>query len=122
MAAALASCLYGIKKGLKLETPATKGNGYEDYSNGALPKNLWESSQKMKQSKIAKELFGDDFVDHFTKTREWEWREFSKEVTDWETKRYFEIFNNLIISDYILSKSLNFKSKYKFIWEKKLNF
>jgi glutamine synthetase len=91
MAAALASGLYGIKKGLKLETPATKGNGYEDYSNGALPKNLWESSQKMKQSKIAKELFGDDFVDHFTKTREWEWREFSKEVTDWETKRYFEI-------------------------------
>ena len=91
MAAALASGLYGIKKGLKLETPATKGNGYEDYSNGALPKNLWESSQKMKQSKIAKELFGDDFVDHFIKTREWECREFSKEVTDWETKRYFEI-------------------------------
>ena len=91
MTAALSSGLYGIKKGLKLETPATKGNGYEDYSNGSLPKNLWESSQKMKQSKIAKELFGDDFVDHFTKTREWEWKEFSKEVTDWETKRYFEI-------------------------------
>ena len=91
MAAALASGLYGIKKGLKLETPATEGNGYEDYSNRSLPKNLWESSQKMKQSKIAKELFGNDFVDHFTKTREWEWREFSKEVTDWETKRYFEI-------------------------------
>lgn len=91
MAAALASGLYGIKKGLKLEIPATKGNGYEDYSNGSLPKNLWESSQKMKQSKIAKELLGADFVDHFIKTREWEWREFSKEVTDWETKRYFEI-------------------------------
>ena len=91
MAAALASGLYGIKKGLKLVTPATEGNGYEDYSNRSLPKNLWESSQKMKQSKIASELFGNDFVDHFTKTREWEWREFSKEVTDWETKRYFEI-------------------------------
>jgi glutamine synthetase len=91
MAAALGSGLYGIKKGLKLETPSTKGNGYENNSNEPLAKNLWESSQKMKQSKIAKELFGDDFVDHFTKTREWEWREFSKEVTDWETKRYFEI-------------------------------
>ena len=91
MAATLASGLYGIKKGLKLVTPATEGNGYEDYSNRSLPKNLWESSQKMKQSKIASELFGNDFVDHFTKTREWEWREFSKEVTDWETKRYFEI-------------------------------
>jgi glutamine synthetase len=91
MAAALGSGLFGIKKGLKLETPSTKGNGYGNNSNEPLAKNLWESSQKMKQSKIAKELFGDDFVDHFTKTREWEWREFSKEVTDWETKRYFEI-------------------------------
>ena len=33
-------------------------------------------------------------------------------------EKYFKLFNNLIISDYILSKSLNFKSKYKFIWEK----
>jgi glycosyltransferase involved in cell wall biosynthesis len=33
-------------------------------------------------------------------------------------QKYFKLFNNLIISDYILSKSLNFKSKYKFIWEK----
>ena len=33
-------------------------------------------------------------------------------------QKYFKLFNNLIISDYILSKSLNFKSKYKFAWEK----
>ena len=33
-------------------------------------------------------------------------------------QKYYKLFNNLIISDYILSKSLNFKSKYKFIWEK----
>ena len=33
-------------------------------------------------------------------------------------QKYFKLFNNLIVSDYILSKSLNFKSKYKFIWEK----
>ena len=91
LAAALASGLYGIAKGLKLDTPATKGNGYEDYSNGSLPENLWDASQKMKNSDIAKELFGEDFVDHFTKTRDWEWRAFSKQVTDWETKRYFEV-------------------------------
>lgn len=32
--------------------------------------------------------------------------------------KYFKLFNNLIISDYILSKSLNFKSKFKFVWDK----
>jgi glutamine synthetase len=40
---------------------------------------------------VAKELFGDKFVEHFTGTREWEWRQYSKAVTDWELKRYFEI-------------------------------
>jgi glutamine synthetase len=56
-----------------------------------LPRNLWDATQAMKNSDIANELFGADFVAHFTATREWEWREFSKAVTDWETKRYFEI-------------------------------
>jgi glutamine synthetase len=45
----------------------------------------------MKNSKIAKELFGESFVDHFTQTREWEWKQHLKAVTDWEYRRYFEI-------------------------------
>ncbi|HKZ68062.1 MAG TPA: glutamine synthetase family protein [Chitinophagaceae bacterium] len=91
MAACLASGLYGIKNKLKLKTPATKGSGYADTKNGTLPKNLWEATQNMKESALAKELFGETFVAHFTSTREWEWRQFSKVVTDWELKRYFEI-------------------------------
>ncbi|HRH47925.1 MAG TPA: glutamine synthetase family protein [Panacibacter sp.] len=91
MAACLASGLYGVKNKLKLKTPATIGNGYADLRNGTLPKNLWDATQNMKESPIAKELFGEAFVDHFTATREWEWRQFSKVVTDWELKRYLEI-------------------------------
>jgi glutamine synthetase len=45
----------------------------------------------MKISPLAKELFGDEFVDHFVGTREWECRQYAKAVTDWELKRYFEI-------------------------------
>jgi glutamine synthetase len=91
MAACLASGLYGIRNKMKLEIPATKGNGYADTKNGRLPQNLWDATQAMKGSAIARELFGDTFTDHFTGTREWEWRQFSKVVTDWELKRYFEI-------------------------------
>ena len=91
MAACLAAGLYGINNKLKLKTPATVGNGYADTKNGTLPKNLWEATQSMKASPIAKELFGPAFVDHFTATREWEWKQFSKVVTDWELKRYLEI-------------------------------
>lgn len=91
MAACLASGLYGIRKKLKLKTPATTGSGYADAKNGTLPRNLWEATQAMKESELARELFGENFVDHFSATREWEWKQYAKAVTDWELKRYFEI-------------------------------
>ncbi|KAA9041081.1 glutamine synthetase [Ginsengibacter hankyongi] len=91
MAASLASGLYGIKNKLKLKQPATVGNGYKDYSNGTLPKTLDEATKMMKQSEVANEILGEKFVEHFVQTREWEWRQHLKAVTDWEYKRYFEI-------------------------------
>jgi glutamine synthetase len=91
MAGALASGLYGVKKKLKLKQPATTGNGYKDFSNGILPGNLFEATQAMKTSAVAKEILGEKFVAHFTQTREWEWRQHLKAVTDWEYRRYFEI-------------------------------
>ena len=91
MAGCLAAGLYGIKNKLKLKQPATVGNGYKDYSNGTLPSTLIEATQQMKTSKLAKALFGEIFVEHFAQTREWEWRQHLKAVTDWEYKRYFEI-------------------------------
>jgi glutamine synthetase len=91
IAACLASGLYGIQKGLKLEQPETKGNGYADLKYGKLPANLWEASKAMKESEVAKALFGETFVQHFCGTREWEWRQHAKAVTDWELRRYFEV-------------------------------
>ncbi len=91
MAAALASGLYGIKNKLALTIPPTTGNGYADDKHGKLPSNLYEATMQMKKSAVAKELFGEEFVEHFTQTRLWEWRQFAKHVTDWELKRYFEI-------------------------------
>ena len=90
IAACLAAGLYGIQHKLSLQA-ATTGNGYRDESNGRFPKSLDDATQAMKNSAIAKELFGETFVNHFTQTREWEVKQFAKVVTDWETKRYFEI-------------------------------
>lgn len=90
MAACLAAGLYGIRQGLKLPSE-TKGNGYADKRNGILPSNLWAATQAMKESPLAAELFGETFVDHFIRTREWEWRQFGQVVTDWELKRYLEV-------------------------------
>ena len=65
--------------------------GCLDQSHGRLPATLIEAVQAMKQSPIAEELFGKAFTEHFIMTREWEWRQHLKAVTDWEYKRYFEI-------------------------------
>ena len=91
MAAALASGLYGVREKMKLTQPATKGNGYREFAYGTLPSNLFEATQQMKSSDIARTILGPEFVEHFTRTREWEWRQSLKAVTDWEFKRYFEI-------------------------------
>ena len=91
MAGCLAAGLYGIRNKLSLTTPPTTGSGYADKARGVLPRNLWEATEAMRRSPLAIELFGEVFTDHFTRTREWEWRQFSKEVTDWELRRYFEI-------------------------------
>jgi glutamine synthetase len=91
MAAALASGLYGIKNKLPLNIPATVGNGYLDNNNGKISSNLFDAATLMKDSAVAKELFGEAFVEHFAQTRLWECKQFAKSVTDWELKRYFEI-------------------------------
>jgi glutamine synthetase len=91
IAASLAAGLYGIKNNLQLKQPQSIGNGYIDESNGRLSKNLIDATNIMKDSRIANEILGETFVRHFTQTREWEWRQYSKAVTDWEMKRYFEI-------------------------------
>ena len=55
------------------------------------PRTLIETTRNFRTSKVARDWFGDDFVDHFAATREWEWRQSLDAVTDWELKRYFEI-------------------------------
>lgn len=91
MAAALASGLFGIQNKLELESAPTKGNEYENPGNKPLAKTLNEATEIMKSSGIPSELFGETFISHFIKTREWEWEQFSKQVTNWELQRYFEI-------------------------------
>ena len=90
MAACLASGLYGIQHQLVLQEP-TVGNGYADESHGRLPGNLQKATEAMKLSPIAEELFGKDFVNHFVASREWEWQQYGRVVSDWEKRRYFEI-------------------------------
>ncbi len=91
MAACLAAGLHGVEKNLKLSDAPIEGENRGAENIERLPRTLERSTTVFKQSKLAREFFGDAFVDHFAATREWEWRQFQDAVTDWEFKRYFEI-------------------------------
>lgn len=90
LAAALGSGLLGIENRSEPSEPVT-GNAYEaDEAHAPFPATLSEAAKRLRRSEAAAELFGVDFVQHFADTREWEEREFRRDVTSWELERYFE--------------------------------
>jgi glutamine synthetase len=91
MAAVLAAGLHGIEKGMKLTAKPITGTNQGAENIPRAPRTLIETTRIFKESDAARDWFGDDFVDHFAATREWEWRQWLDGVTDWELKRYFEI-------------------------------
>ena len=90
-AALIAAGLHGVEKGLKLTQPPITGTNQGAEHIPRAPRTLIETTRAFRDSAIARDWLGDDFVDHFAATREWEWRQWLDGVTDWELKRYFEI-------------------------------
>lgn len=92
LAASIGSGLWGIEN--KVEpTKMVEGNAYEQTfpEKQQLPQTLFEAAGRLRKSKAAKELFGEEFVTHYAQSREWEERESRKYISDWELQRYFEI-------------------------------
>jgi glutamine synthetase len=90
MAASLAAGLWGIENEVEPPAPVV-GNGYASKSARPLPRNLKEAVELLDASEHARRLLGDDFVDHYVRTRQWEVRQFERAVTNWELERYMEL-------------------------------
>lgn len=90
LSAILATGLRGIEKKLDIPIPPL-ASGKETGSGERLARNLMEGvTRMMEKGSVAREVFGDPFVEHFAGTREHEWRLWEEAVTDWEVKRYTE--------------------------------
>jgi glutamine synthetase len=94
LAACLALGFRGVEKKLPLTLPPLgKGEdvGGEADPGERLAKTLREAVTKfMAEGSIAREVLGDEFVEHFGGTREHEIRLWDEAVTDWEVRRYIE--------------------------------
>ncbi len=91
MAAVIAAGLHGVENNLKLTATPIEGTNVGAEKVARAPRTLIETTRLFQKSAIARDWLGDEFVDHFAATREWEWRQWLDAVTDWELKRYFEI-------------------------------
>ena len=90
MALVLAAGLWGIEQKKDPPIAPVKGDAGERADLAKLPTNLRDAVTLLGQSKTARLILGDAFVDHYVRTRDWEWRQYEKAVTDWELSRYFE--------------------------------
>lgn len=93
-AATIGAAILGIEQ--RIEPPeAVSGNAYD--VEDSLPTEwrfaptLRDAANRLGQSRMARELFGELFIDHYVSTRLWESREYERHVNDWQLARYFEI-------------------------------
>jgi glutamine synthetase len=88
-AAIIGAGLSGIRR--RIEPPAEyRGNGYEARGVPRIPSALWEAIQLLEGSALAREIFGEDVVEHYLNTARVEQEAYDSVVTCWERQRYLE--------------------------------
>ncbi len=88
-AALLAAGIAGIEEKIPLEGGFV-GDAYEGEQLREIPKTLRAAVESMRQSKMLRTALGDEVIDHYMRTAEWEQSEHDREVTDYEVMRGFE--------------------------------
>ncbi|MCB1273728.1 MAG: glutamine synthetase [Leucobacter sp.] len=88
VAGMLASGLYGIEHELDPGDPLT-GNAYTS-DIPRVPTTLREAADLFDGSALAREIFGDEVVDHYVHAARTEVAAFDSAITDWERVRGFE--------------------------------
>jgi glutamine synthetase len=86
IAASLAAGLHGIEQRLE-PPPVTRGLG-DDVDAQRVPGSLGEAIVALDGSAVARDFFGDHFVDVYLATRRGELEAFQNVVSDWEGERY----------------------------------
>ena len=89
-AALIAAGLDGVERKLNLE-PAFSGDAYDPSKQlREVPKTLREAAALLDGSRFLRAAMGDDVIDHYVHTAQWEQLEFDRRITDLELERGFE--------------------------------
>ncbi|WLG48172.1 glutamine synthetase family protein [Pseudomonas sp. FP1742] len=88
-AALIAAGLAGIDEKLELAAPF-EGDAYVNEHLPEVSKTLREACAALRASSMLREAFGDEVIDHYVHTADWEQKEYDRRITDWELQRGFE--------------------------------
>ncbi len=88
----LGAGLYGIRNEIE-PPPASDENFYLAIPEpqAVLPGDLGQAAERLDRSATAREIFGDAFIDSFVTGRRFEYREYQKQVSEWEIRRYLGV-------------------------------
>src|SRR5215210_5958083 len=99
----LAAGLDGIERKLEPGDP-TSGLNLHELEDGALaelgiellPENLLDATRELERDDVLRKALGncerEDYVDYFIATKRTEWQLAHNQITDWELKRYLQLF------------------------------
>jgi len=89
LAAMLAAGISGIEQKLPLGN-AFVGDAYAAETAPTIPNTLRDARDALSQSKLLKDAFGNEVIEHYLHAADWEIDEFNRAVTDYEVRRGFE--------------------------------
>ncbi|ORX50112.1 glutamine synthetase/guanido kinase [Hesseltinella vesiculosa] len=91
LAAVLKCGYWGIKTNQTLPVAAMDLKNRDNHGQ-PLARTLQEAIVAMEQKdSLARQVLGNEFIDHFTKTRRHEWQMWQQAVTSYELERYLEL-------------------------------
>jgi len=90
IAACLAGGLHGIEQ--KIEpAPAYEGDAYATGQLESVPQTLEEAIGLLERSTVAREMLGEDFVQHYVLMKRFEAEKYRQQISAWEVRRYVEM-------------------------------
>lgn len=93
----LQTCLDGIRYKIEPPKPMEKNlflfssNEIKQRKIKSLPRNLFTALEEFEKSLVAKAALGEYIFEEFLSSKRKEWKDYRKQVTPWELKKYLDI-------------------------------
>ena len=91
------TCLDGLRNKVDPPAPVEKnlfllsGNEIKQRKIKSLPRNLFTALEEFEKSFVSKAALGDYIFNEFYQSKRKEWKDYRKQVTPWEVKKYIDI-------------------------------